>query len=42
MPSDFSYASQIVPTFTFQNALTHFELSALDFKIAGATDRVVR
>ncbi len=42
IPNDYSKASQIVPTITFANALGHFELSALDFKVEGGTDRAVR
>lgn len=42
LPSDCAYAAQLTPTFTFQNALTRWELAAFDPKIAGVTEKVAR
>jgi hypothetical protein len=42
LPLDFGYAAQLVLTLAFSNALSRWELSAIDTKIAGTTDRVVR
>ena len=42
LPGNFAHAAQLTVTLILQNALTRWELSALDAKVAATSDRVVK
>jgi len=42
MPQEFDHSARLTLTLTFPCALSRFELNAIDLKISGASDRVVR
>ena len=42
MPQEFDHSAQLTLSLTFPCAMSRFELNAIDLKISGASDRVVR